>query len=163
MIEITVVSLVQCSLLEEKIGGLAMTVAVSPFNTGIHYECCGTCFLFPYRRFWTQELETKVHMTKLLQLVQSFHHFFFLSNFQSVNIWRRHQIMMKMNWSGLFFLLHIPTSSIVSTINLDGDHCLFLMGVEIWKTIWKSSGSLAERRFNELTLKEKLYPSMISF
>jgi hypothetical protein len=61
------------------------------------------------------------------------------------------------------FLLHIPTSSIASTINLDGDHCLFLMGVEIWKTIWKSSGSLAERRFNELTLKEKLYPSMISF
>jgi len=45
VIEITVVSLVQCSLLEEKIGGLAMTVAVSPFNTGIHLRMLWHMFL----------------------------------------------------------------------------------------------------------------------
>ena len=30
---------------------------VSPFNTDIHYESCGTRSLFPYRGFWAQELE----------------------------------------------------------------------------------------------------------
>ena len=140
---------------------------VSPFNTDIHYESCGTRSLFPYRGFWAQELELwkGVNFThdqtfatcSILPIDTCFSSFFNLPTYESRQIgrswWKWTELVVS------FYPSYLATSSVVNTTSMaqKGSRVSIKMGVEnnfilskiVWITRWKKI-SWAERERNHI-------------